>query len=529
MTPVNRRRATLRSAGRWALCALLLIPASAAAQTETPDTVRVTYRTREVVFFAAGRQQGVAVGDGIDVLLDSTGRRVVHAVVLSTAQRSSSARLLDPSATVPGNARVAYIRRPVMTPTILALASPDTGAASADRDTTPVQLPVAHTPGRVVSGGLHLDQFSSNAGAGFSSGQTTLGVAVDVPFGAALTFRMRTTSRYRSVSSGVTANRSTTIPYQLEMRIEPPGGRVRASLGRFLASDALALGYLDGVRLEVRPGPQVRFGLAAGLVPDPVRLQFSTVTKRFGGWWGLQGNSAFGTVSLAADWANGALRRTIVGVQAVWSPAPRVSMSLYGDVDIAPGWDTTRSGGQLTSLFGNVRLPLPAGFRFGIGAETHSSVRLWETAADSFALPGRYVGASASLGHDVGRVAVDLSASALQRTDDPTPVLRGMLTLSRGPFFLVASGEHGPLADYYYATGRIIVTPAASTVSLAIGGFYGLTLVQAATLRIQRYSVRPDLSWRLGRGLLLNLGGDFGRYSVLTTTYLHAGVSYYFH
>jgi hypothetical protein len=156
-------------------------------------------------------------------------------------------------------------------------------------------------------------------------------------------------------------------------------------------------------------------------------------------------------------------------------------------------------------------------------------VRRWETAADSFALPGRYTGANLSLGHDIAGFTVDLNGSTLRRADDPTAILRGMLTLSRGLFFLVASGEHGPFADYFYATGRFTVTSAASPISLGIGGLYGLTSLQAGSLTIQRYSVRPDISWRLGRGLLFNAGGDFGRYSGRTTTYLHSGVSYYFH
>lgn len=529
MTPVIRRRA-LPGAGRWVFVPLLLLASPAAAQTAVPDTSRVTYRTREVVFFAAGRAQGVAVGDSVDVLLDSAGVRVVRAVVLSTAQRSASARLLESAVAVPLNARVAYLRRPVDTPTVLALASPDTAAAAVSvGDAEPVDLPVARAPRRTISGGLHLDQFNASSGAGFSSGQTTLGLSADVPFGSALTFRIRTTSRYRSASSSLMANGFTTIPYQLELRIEPPGGQVRASLGRFLATEALALGYLDGVRLEVRPGPHARFGLAAGLVPDPIRLQFSSDTKRVGGWWGLEGGAASGTVSVAADWAAGAIRRTTVGLQSSWSPAPRVSFSLYGNLDLAPGWDTTRSGAEMTSMFASVRLPLPAGFRFGIGAETYSTVRQWETAADSFALPGRYTGANLSLGHDIGGLAVDLNGSTLRRSDDPTPILRGMLTLSRGLFFMVASGEHGPFADYIYATGRFTVTPSSSPVALAIGGLYGLTRVQAGSMTIQRYSVRPDLSWRLGRGLLFNAGADIGRYGGNTTTYLHGGVSYYFH
>jgi len=530
MTPVVRRCATLASACRWVLVPAILLATPAAAQTVATDTARVTYRTREVVFFAAGREQGVAVGDSVDVLLDSAGTHTARAVVLSTAQRSASARLLDASTAVPSSARVAYLRRTVDAPAVLTLASPDTAAAVySELDATASVLPVSHAAGRPISGGLHLDQFNSTSGTILSSGQTTLGVSLDVPFGEAMTIRVRTTSRYRTVSTGMVATGVTTIPYQVELRLEPAGSAVHASLGRFLATEALALGYLDGARLELRPGSRTRFGVAAGVVPNPVRLQFSTLVKRAGAWWGLQGSSAYGTVSVAADWSQGAIRRTIIGLQTGWSPAPRVSFSFYGDADMAAAWDTTRSGARLTSAFANVHLPLPAGFRLGLGAETYTSVRRWETVADTFALPGRYTGVNMSLGHDVAGFAVDANGSALQRESDPAPILRGMLTMSRGLFFAVASGERGPFGDYMYVTGRFTVTPASSPVSLAIGGLYGITAFQAGGLTIRRYSLRPDLSWRAGRGLLFNAGADVGRYNENTTTYLHAGVSYYFH
>jgi len=516
------------AAGALSIATLLLTVAAApvAAQTATPDTVRVTYRTRELVFFAAGRDEGVAVGDSVDVLLGGAGTRAVRAVVLSTAQHSASARLLDPQVNVPENTRVAYLRRPVQAPTVLA-AAPDTAV---DADTAaPGPVIVARRPRRHASGGLHLDQFNTSSGAGFSSGQTSLGVSIDFPVGAAWSVRMRTTSRYRSTSGGLVPSGVTTIPYQFELRYEAPGGRVRASLGRFLASDALALGYLDGARLELRSGPHARFGVAAGVVPDPIRLQYSSETKRVGAWWGLQGERASGTFSAAADWAAGAVRRTTVGTQASWSPARLVTLSLYGEADVAAAWDTTRSGAQVTSLFANARVPLPGGFRFGIGAETFAAVRNWQNAADSLTLPGRYTGATLSLGHNVAGFQVDASGSSLRRSDDPAPVLRGMLTVSRGLFFLIASAERGPIADYMYATGRLTVTPATSPVTLSIGGLYGLTQIQGGGMRIQRYSARPDVSWRIGRGLLLNAGGDFGRYAGRTTLYLHTGMSYYFH
>jgi hypothetical protein len=43
-----------------------------------------------------------------------------------------------------------------------------------------------------------------------------------------------------------------------------------------------------------------------------------------------------------------------------------------------------------------------------------------------------------------------------------------------------------------------------------------------------RYSLQPEISRSIGGGLFASLGGDIGTFAGLTSTFLHAGVSYRF-
>ena len=85
---------------RTALAAVLLLtaapfglPSRLLAQA---DSTRVSYRTTEIVFFTAGRAEGVRVGDTVAVF--GAGGVVARAVVVSAALHASSARLLGTAA-----------------------------------------------------------------------------------------------------------------------------------------------------------------------------------------------------------------------------------------------------------------------------------------------------------------------------------------------------------------------------------------------------------------------------------------------
>ncbi len=514
------------------------------ADTARVDSARVTYRTAEVVFFSAGRAEGVRVGDTVTVHA-ADGSVLSAAVVVSAAQHTASARLLTSDAAVAVGQQVRFTGHPPP-PAAPALAAADTAAppparpdsaaladslaadsAAAARQAAPAPLPRWR-------GGLQFEQLASTTGgsAAVRSYQSVGSFDLLAPLAPGVQVQVRASSRWRSGASGLATgtNGTTTTLYQLEARFGTAESGVNASLGRFVPVGAMGLGYLDGARLELRLSASQRLGVIAGFAPDPTNLEPSTRTKRAGAYWAFGGTGLFsGSLGAAADWADGARRRTVLSQQLFWQPTGRLTLSTYSEVDVGTPWQAFH-GAQLTTLFANLRAELPYGFRGGVGVESHQALLLWENAlaGDTLPLPGRINGVSASLGHDVLGWSVDLSGGALKRAGDASATLRGMLTLFRRSFFLTVTGMHGDLFDYGAAMARVLLPYRALPFTASLGATASFTRTPGGALTQWRFAVQPELSQGLGGGLFLSLGGDVGTYAGRASAWLHGGLSYRF-
>lgn len=512
------------------------------------DSARVSYRTTEIVFFTAGRAEGVRVGDTVAVL--GAGDAVTaRAVVVSASLHSSSARLLEPDVPVAVGLRVRFDVR-LAADSAAARDSAGVrraaaGGAGPRADTTatdsaalvavPVRRPRA-PPRRTqrFSGGLQIEEMASSVGAtgALTSYQTSGSLYLNAPLASGVELRTRISGRFRSGAAG----RSTgldgfhVIPYELQLRFGVPGCGWSASIGRFVPMEAVGLGYLDGARLELRLGAQQRVGIIGGLVPSVADLSVSTTTKRGGIYWAFGGSGALvGSLSAAADWSEGARRRTLLASQAYWRLSGHLSLSASAEVDVGSP-SMTVHGAQLTNGYANLRADLPLGFRGSVGAESHQAILLWESvmAGDTTPPAGRLNGVTASLGHDVLGFRVDLSGGALKGANDAVPSYRGTMSLSRGVLFLMASGQHGELFDYGALAARLMVPYRALPFNASLGATATFTRTAGGAVTQWRYSIQPEISRSIGGGLFASLGGDIGSFAGRTSTFLHAGVSYRF-
>lgn len=498
------------------------------------DSARVSFRTTDVVFFGAGRADGVRVGDTVAVAGDS-GAAATRALVLSVSLRSASARLLVADAPVAVGQYVRFERRPAA---MAAAPLPPRSDSAAPRAAAvaPAPRPVRSTrrPDGRWRGGVQLEQLASSMGglSSLATYQTVASLSLTAPLAPGLEIRTRTSSRWRSGASGRTTGLDglSTIVYGLEARFAPAGAAWNVSFGRFVPTEAMGLGYIDGARLEVRVAPEQRVGVIAGFVPKVQRLAASTAAKRTGAYWAFGGAGALsGSLAAAADWEGGARRRTLMASQAYWRPAQSLSLAAYAEVDVGAPWQ--RFGGlQLTTAYLNLRADLPFDFRGSIGAESHQAILLWESiaAGDTVAPPERLKGLNASLGRDVLGFRLDFSGGLLERASDATPTVRGMLTVARGALFVAASGQHGDLFDYGALVARLLLPYRALPFSASLGASASFTRSAGGALTQWRYSLQPELSRGLGSGFFATLGGDFGSYSGRSSTFLHAGVSYRF-
>jgi hypothetical protein len=515
------------------------------------DSARISYRTTEIVFFTAGRAEGVRVGDTVTVL--GAGHAVVaRAVVVSASLHASSARLLGTDVPIAVGQRVRFDSRLAAEGADAAAVRDSTGAlrAEADRagprtDTTaadsaarveaPVRRPRA-PPRRMqrFSGGLQVEEMASSVGSigALGSYQTAGSLYLNAPLFSGVELRTRISGRFRSGAAGRTTGLDGfhAIPYELQLRLGVPGGGWRASIGRFVPTEAAGLGYLDGARLEFRLGAQQRVGIVGGLVPSVAGLSVSTTTKRGGIYWAFGGSGALvGSLSAAADWSAGARRRTLVASQTYWRLLSHLWLSASTEVDIgSPAMPV--HGVQLTNGYANLRMDLPLGFRGSAGVESHQAILLWESvvAGDTAPPPGRLNGVNASLGHDLFGFRVDVSGGALKGANDAVPSYRATMTVSRGVLFLMAAGQHGELFDYGSLVTRIMLPYRALPFNASLGATATFTRTAGGAVTRWRFSLQPELSRSIGSGLFASLGGDIGTFAGRTSAFVHAGVSYRF-
>jgi len=500
----------------------------------TQDTARVTYRTQEVVFLSAGRGAGLAVGDTVDVV-DSTGTVLARAAVVSVAQSTASAVLIPAGTAVAVGQLVRFAARPPAV-AVAPPPAPDTSggapAPSPSADTlAPPAPPVLANPSARWRADFQLQQMVNSMGGPttVTSQLTTGTVALTAPLAPWLTLQTRSTTEWRSSSTSlaVPGGNDQTMVYQAEARIEPPGSWWDMSLGRFVPTDAVGLGFIDGARLEVKPGASQRLGLVGGFAPDLYTLAPSSAVRRAGAYWALTTPTVSGSLSGAAEWQDGARRRTWVSAQSYWSPSSGLSLYVMTDLDYGSGWQSFR-GLQVTDLSAGLRATLPAGFRGGLSVETNQALRLWQLAqsGDTLPMPGRLVSFTASLGHDVGASSVDLTASVLKRATDPNSTLQGTLTVFNRRFMIVGMGQHGDLFDYGSLLVRFPLPLATASFSTALAFAASGTLLPAASRPLWRYGVRPEISWRLGGGFYLNASADVGRYVGQSSVFLQGGLAY---
>jgi hypothetical protein len=524
----------------WVAALVAVGPSPAVAQQDTAaarqDTARISYLTREVVFITAGRDAGVAVGDTLEVL-GAGGAVAAHAVVVSVARRTASARLIPAGIQASVGQLVRFTTHPPPAVQTAAAAAPGDSAVPAV-DVKPAEPPppllqraFRRSSATRWRGSLQLDQTASSAGgaAAITTYQTSAGLSLTAPLASWLTFATRATTRWRSGASGLAAigltGNSTTV-YQLEAKIGPPSSWVNLSLGRFVPADAVGLGYLDGARLELRPGA-TRIGFVAGYAPDLYTMEPSTQVARAGTYLGVTTSAFSASLSGATEWQFSRVTRTWASAQSFWSPSPSFSFSLLTDVDYGSGWERFR-GLQLTNITAGLRTPLPLGFHAGLTVESHAPFLVYSAflAGDTLPLPGRLTGATASLGRDMLGSSVEITGGYLKRTTDAAPTYRGMFTLLNRHFMLVAMGQHGDLFDFGSALLRVVVPTGALPVTAALSVGANVTSTPGGAVTLWRYDLRPELGCRLGGGFYASVSADIGRYAGLTSTYVRGGVSY---
>ena len=400
----------MRQVAGW--CALAALawwsPFASAAE---PGATRVSYLAGGSVYLEAGRRDGLAEGDTLEVV--SQGRRVARLVVryLSTARAvcDTVGALRMPAI---GDA-VRYQARPSAE-----VATPETAPSPAVSDTAPGMRAAAEAPpapadrarregrlrGRI---GLRTLSVEPRGGAGYT--QPALELRLDgenlggSPMDLAVDMRGRRTFHG---AAGIPDDGEARV-YRLSASLHDGSGRRRVTLGRQLSSSLAAVSLVDGALVEYA-GERWGAGLLSGASPDPASFQASTAVLQHGAFVtrrereGARRWSA--TTGLVASFDHGHVDRQYAFLHGSWLD-PRLALSLAQELDLHTGWKRAFGGSvvSLTNTFASARVQVASRLSLHAGFDDRRTVRLYrdretpETDFDDRHRRGGWVGFAAPL------------------------------------------------------------------------------------------------------------------------------------
>jgi hypothetical protein len=420
-----------------ALAALLPGPASA-AQTA------VSYLAGGTVYAGAGRNEGIAVGDTLEVTRGGAivARLRVHSL--------SSRRAACDTFAVTGEIRVGDVVRyrpgtpstvpasdsaaaGVPSPGPASLIAADSGAPESTLVSEPSSTLAPRVRGRVGVRFLSLvtqpdraTQLSQPAADVRLDATRLAGGRIDL----AMDVRGRYTRNTVPGSSPIEQRQSLTRVYRLAGTLHDRGDRRRLTLGRQVSGSLSGVSLFDGAMFEAM-GSRWSAGAFTGTQPDPMELAFSTDIVELGGYvaWRqapLAARRWSMITGFVASRQDGALNRDFAFLQGMVLDS-RWSVFFTQEVDVNGGWKRDAGEAPLapTSTFVTARGRVARRLTLHAGFDNRRNVRLYrdrttpETEFDDRYRTGGWTGASIELAPaarlDVeGRLSADAGDQASQ-------------------------------------------------------------------------------------------------------------------
>jgi len=403
--------------------------AGAARASEPPAvptaaaTTRVTYLAGGSVYLDAGRRDGIAEGDTLEVV--NNGRTLSRLVVryLSTARAACDTLAAVRMPAVGDVVRYRPHARTALTPAESgadsagvapgSMAAPEAGAAPMAATGAAAPARTGRIRGSIAARYLTLDPRS---GGGYAQpgldlrldGTGVLGAPVDV----GVDVRSRRTYQ---TAAGLVDDGETRV-YRLAAAVHDASGRKRVTVGRQLSSDLASVSLLDGVRAEYA-GPRWGAGVFSGAEPDPVTWAMNGDIIDYGGFASRRGQAGTARWSLTgggvASFDRGQVNRQYGFLSGSWTE-PRLTMFAAGEADLNTGWKKAFGDPliTLTNSFISAHTQITRELSLSAGYDDRRNVRLYrdhetpETEFDDRHRQGAWLGLAAGLARHL-RVSAD--------------------------------------------------------------------------------------------------------------------------
>lgn len=395
------------------------VSAPVLATGSAPETLAsVTYMTLSTIYVSAGSDDGLAIGDELNVVRDNAtlGRVRIqeisrHRAACVLVEQTSDFSVGDHIA--PGDLDAE--RSPGAASTALLRRSPSTVAAAPSSNGTGSQAWLRGHGFRGRIGARYLS-VQDRTGLGQSFSQPALDLRIEgreiggSPFDLSVDVRTRRT--YRSMPDGESSSDGRSRVYRANGSWSPFEGRASLGAGRQYSPELPALGIFDGVSGVVRLA-RWSCGILSGTQPDAEDFGYSSEIREHGAF--VQVRSAQGsndawnaTLGVVASYADGEVNREYAAFQTSVSKG-RFSTYFSQDVDLNREWKLEAEGRSLsfTNTYSSLRLQAARGTVVSAGYDNRRSVRLYrdfvspESEFDDAYRQGTWVGMDQRLGRSV--------------------------------------------------------------------------------------------------------------------------------
>ncbi len=359
------------------------VPAPAAPRIAT---TKVVYLAGGSVYVEAGRRDGIAEGDTLEVLRGARtiARLIVTAVSSRRAACDTFAVALAPGIGDP--VRYTAAPAPAGTPASTAPVSLRPPSSEAEAGATPRADGTAAKPrrgarGRPWRGRVALRYLSVDPGAGGGYTQPALDVRADGRGAGATPLDLSVDLRSRRTYRGDRQEDVARV-YRALVAVGAPGER-RLTLGRQLSPALSAVSVFDGALFETAAHGRWRAGAFAGTQPEPVRYRPSGEIFEAGAF--AEARATHGprhswtlTMGAVNSLAHGQVNRQFGFVNGFFV-RPKLMLTGTQEIDLNTGWRRTMGDPALSfsSTFLSARAELLHGLTFSTGYDGRRSVRLW--------------------------------------------------------------------------------------------------------------------------------------------------------
>jgi hypothetical protein len=359
--------------GLQALLLLSLVQQASAQVSPVPRTTQVTYLSGSSIYIGAGRLDGIAEGDTVEVIRGAAPVAALRVLYLSSRQ-SSCVRLSGVEEIVVGDS-IRYAAR----------ALPGDTAPAPTYATRARRLDGTAIHGRI--GARYLAAWESEGDAGFH--QPSLDLRLDgarlggSDLGLVLDLRTRRTTSSRADGSTTVDGR--TRLYQATLRWRQPGEGLRVALGRQYLAAVTSVSLFDGALVEMGRR-HLTIGVFGGTEPEPQDLAFSREVQDLGAYvqwhqapdqpqvWGI-------STGVVGSYQDGVTNREFAFLQAnvntrAWSFYGLQELDYYRPWKVAQGEPSV----SLTSTYLSSALRPVGWLALNLAYDSRRSVRLYRDA-----------------------------------------------------------------------------------------------------------------------------------------------------